>query len=300
MKKLADWRTKHKEKLAKALLSEPTQTTIGRPIKPTGVVLIMGDRRSGKSVTAFSIMEYFHDKKGINGAVCYPQMNKKLRRLQIAHTIAHELAHKVTYMDATQLHEKAAEELLIKWGFGEESEAVKYDRPISESEGFRIGSDWAREQDDLSRFDEFYDEWNEGRLSDRRTDELIDMTNIMSILDDRGLRNPESEETTVSQANQPLDQGGVDKGIIWGIMSVLRERKTKAAVPKALKETARAEFEEHLERINSELDKLARLVDYCPAGRDRAIELVTAVVVTLRELEKGNKRGPRSISIPPL
>jgi hypothetical protein len=81
MKKLADWRTKHKEKLAKALLSEPTQTTIGRLIKPTGVVLIMGDRRSGKSVTAFSIMEYFHDKKGIKGAVCYPQMNKKLRRL---------------------------------------------------------------------------------------------------------------------------------------------------------------------------------------------------------------------------
>jgi len=81
MKRLADWRTRHKEKLAKELLSEPTQTTIGRLIKPTGVALIMGDRRSGKSVLAFFIMEYFHDKKGIQGAVCYPQMNRKLRRL---------------------------------------------------------------------------------------------------------------------------------------------------------------------------------------------------------------------------
>jgi hypothetical protein len=78
---LADWRIRHKEKRAKALLSEPTQTTIGRLIKPTGVALIMGDRRSGKSVLAFFIMEYFHDKKGIKGAVCYPQMNRKLRRL---------------------------------------------------------------------------------------------------------------------------------------------------------------------------------------------------------------------------
>jgi hypothetical protein len=81
IKRLADWRIRHKEKLAKALLSEPTQTTIGRLIKPTGVALIMGDRRSGKSVLAFFIMEYFHDKKGIKGAVCYPQMNRKLRRL---------------------------------------------------------------------------------------------------------------------------------------------------------------------------------------------------------------------------
>jgi len=81
MKRLSDWRTKHKEKLAKALLSEPTLTTMLRLIRPQGVVLIMGDRRSGKSVLAFKIMEEMHDKKGIKGAVCYPQMNKKLRRL---------------------------------------------------------------------------------------------------------------------------------------------------------------------------------------------------------------------------
>ena len=49
IKRLADWRIRHKEKLAKALLSEPTQTTIGRLIKPTGVALIMGDRRSGRA-----------------------------------------------------------------------------------------------------------------------------------------------------------------------------------------------------------------------------------------------------------
>lgn len=80
-KKLAHWRTKHRERIAKAVLSKPTVTTMGRLLKSVGVILIMGDRRAGKSGLAFKIQEHFHDKKGLPGAVCYPHTNRKLRRL---------------------------------------------------------------------------------------------------------------------------------------------------------------------------------------------------------------------------
>jgi hypothetical protein len=81
MKKLATWRTKHKERIAKSVLSKPIATTLGRLLKATGVILVMGDRRAGKSALAFAIMAYFHLKKGLPGAVCYPHVNRKLRRL---------------------------------------------------------------------------------------------------------------------------------------------------------------------------------------------------------------------------
>ena len=81
VKKLAQWRNRHKERWAKALLSSPIQTTMRRIVRPEGVLLIMGSRRSGKTGLAMEIMDDFHDRKNIPGAVCYPQEHKKLKKL---------------------------------------------------------------------------------------------------------------------------------------------------------------------------------------------------------------------------
>jgi hypothetical protein len=52
-----------------------------RIIRTEGVILIMGSRRSGKTGLAMEIMDDLHTRKGIPGAVCYPQHHKKLKRL---------------------------------------------------------------------------------------------------------------------------------------------------------------------------------------------------------------------------
>lgn len=79
--KLKAWQKNHKEQIARALLSPPKRTTIGKILKPTGVTLVMGDRRGGKSVVAYKIAEYFHEKKGLPCCALYPHINRHLRRL---------------------------------------------------------------------------------------------------------------------------------------------------------------------------------------------------------------------------
>ena len=42
------------------------------------------------------------------------------QELLIVHTIAHELAHKITFRQNAALNEKLAEDLIVEWGFGKE------------------------------------------------------------------------------------------------------------------------------------------------------------------------------------
>jgi hypothetical protein len=56
-----------------------------------------------------------------------------------------------------------AEKLLMKWGFGEELDAVRYDQVIAETEDYKIGYKWARSQNKsylLQHFGLYFDEWN--------------------------------------------------------------------------------------------------------------------------------------------
>ncbi len=92
---------------------------------------------------------------------------------QIIHTIAHELAHKVIGKGESGLYEKEAEELLVKWGFQEEVQKVNYARTWLEGGGYKIGYEWASKQPDLSQFEEFYTEWDEGKLDEDRWEEFI-------------------------------------------------------------------------------------------------------------------------------
>lgn len=80
-KRLKAWQTKHKEAWAKALLSDPEPTTIPKVIKSEGVYLIMGGRRKGKTALAMEIMDTMHRRKGLPGAVVYPQNPQRLQAL---------------------------------------------------------------------------------------------------------------------------------------------------------------------------------------------------------------------------
>jgi len=99
----------------------------------------------------------------------------------IVHAIAHEIAHKIRGVRETELDEMETEKLLCSWRFETESKAVPNVKAISESEGLRIGYEWAN-QNDLTNFQEFSDECKDGRLSSERLDELCRAADIFSIL----------------------------------------------------------------------------------------------------------------------
>ena len=158
----------------------------------------------------------------------------KLPEVSIIHCIAHEFAHKVAESDTTDLCEKEAEELLLTWGFEEESKAVNYDRPILESEGYKIGYEWARRQkeEDLDEFERFYHEWNEDRLTRERFDLLHYAADTSSIIEEmltfEEVKEEEKEGTeTIPEKDVYIDEGVLDKGIIWGIMGYLKEKKER-------------------------------------------------------------------------
>ena len=92
---------------------------------------------------------------------------------QIIHTIASEIAHHISKKEGTHVSEREVDDLLIKWGFEKEVEAVRYDLMITKSKEYRIGYDWAKKQDvdDLiQHFGLFFDQWNDkglGRLTNK-------------------------------------------------------------------------------------------------------------------------------------
>jgi hypothetical protein len=80
----------------------------------------------------------------------------------------------------------------------------------------------------LSDFEEFYQEWDEEILSDKRLEELIYTSDIMSICDQLGLVG-ESFDIPKIEEGTKLYPGDIffDKGIIWGIMSFLKAKRSK-------------------------------------------------------------------------
>jgi len=92
---------------------------------------------------------------------------------QLIHTIASEIAHYVSNKRKTGLGSKDIDDLLLQWGFEKEVEAVRYDHAISESEGYKIGYEWAKKQNHdylMQHFGLYFDQWNDegmGRLSNK-------------------------------------------------------------------------------------------------------------------------------------
>ncbi len=178
----------------------------------------------------------------------------------IIYVIVHELAHKVAKEGKTGLDEKEAEELLHTWGFEKESEAVNYLKPIWESEGYKIGYEWAEKQEDLSAFEEYYHEWNEGRLTGERLEMLWYIADATSMLvKEMGAENKES----IPEENIFLDDElRMERGVIWGIMGVLKERKER--LKKRFSHKSGEDevfFIETLEKVSSECNKLWNSID---------------------------------------
>jgi hypothetical protein len=95
---------------------------------------------------------------------------------QIIHTIAYEIAHYILKHEKIHVSEEKVNEVLMKWGFYKEIEASRCDQEISQSQGFRIGYDWAKKQNYdylMQHFGLYFDQWNDkglGRLSDNEFD----------------------------------------------------------------------------------------------------------------------------------
>jgi len=152
---------------------------------------------------------------------------------KIIYTIVYEIAHKILKRGEAETYGEKIEELLAIWGFKNEVDDAKYERPILESEGYQIGNGWARRQKDLSKFEEFYNEWNEGQLSGERLEELLYVADTFSILYKTGFFEGKSvnlvdeDDFLEIPKDATFDNGSLNKGIVWGVMGFLKEKKRK-------------------------------------------------------------------------
>lgn len=143
------------------------------------------------------------------------------------------IAHKIAKRGETDLNEREAEELLVKWGFKKEVDETKSGRPILESEGYQIGYEWAKKQKDLSKFEEFYNEWNDGRLSKERLEELLYVADPFSILyemgffEGKGVNFIDEDDFLEIPKDAAFDNGSLNKDIVWGVIGFLKEKKRK-------------------------------------------------------------------------
>jgi hypothetical protein len=109
---------------------------------------------------------------------------------QIIHTIASEIAHHILKKEGTHVSERKVDDLLIKWGFVKEIEAVRYDQVISKLKEYKLGYNWAKKQDTddlMQHFGLFFDQWNDkglGRLSSKELNMPNRKVETGSILED--------------------------------------------------------------------------------------------------------------------
>lgn len=78
--RLKRWREKKSEEYARAILSVPRQTSLYSVIPFPGVVMIMGDIRSGKTGCAHEISYLMHQKRDLPAILHVPRANEKLRK----------------------------------------------------------------------------------------------------------------------------------------------------------------------------------------------------------------------------
>jgi len=138
----------------------------------------------------------------------------------LIYAIAHEVARHVIGECNAEAVEKRVEELLVEWGFEEELEAFRDDTVIADSEGYKIGYEWARRQSRdyvLRHFGLYFHEWDEKglrRMSKERL-HLLQSQAATAVAEGGG-----SAEREVTGSALPRNEA-----IIAGIMAAVKEIK---------------------------------------------------------------------------
>jgi hypothetical protein len=182
--------------------------------------------------------QYYDFEKPVKDLVILNDKILSQPEFEIIHTIAHEIAHWIRGIGKPALFEKEAEELLIEWGFKKEVEAVSYSKPILESGGYKMGYEWAKKNRNsyaIELAQEFLDKWDKGKLSTGDYDELYYHIDPASIADKMGFAE-QARPTTIEEMEQFYEEhkedkkvlfndGSFDKGIVWGVMNFIKERR---------------------------------------------------------------------------
>jgi predicted SprT family Zn-dependent metalloprotease len=141
--------------------------------------------------------------------------------------LAHEIAHTVLAQSEPDPAENAIEDLLIEWGFVKEVEAMRYDRTVARSEGYRAGYNWALRQNKdylMQHFSLYFDEWNEkglGSLSREQLQTLDRQTEIGSILVDATRAN--ALDFIESEKENAQTGVSVRQAFLTGILTAVKE-----------------------------------------------------------------------------
>jgi len=78
--KLKQWRRTHEENYAETILSTPKKVSLFSALPFPGVVLIMGDRRMGKTALAHEAADLFHKRRNIPAVIHMPNVPEPIRR----------------------------------------------------------------------------------------------------------------------------------------------------------------------------------------------------------------------------
>ena len=146
---------------------------------------------------------------------------------QLIHTIASEIAYYVLNKRKNGLRSKDIDDLLLQWGFEKEVEAVRLDRILCDSEGYKIGYEWAKKQNRdylMQHFGLYYDQWNDeglGSLSSKEFDmhnrevESNPILGDVLPLNSRGFVESDNGKIPDSLSNR--------KAVLAGILTAVKE-----------------------------------------------------------------------------
>ena len=124
------------------------------------------------------------------------------------------------------MNEEHIEKLLKKWGAKETLDHKNTPLPALVALGYKIGQQWAgRQKRDnlLSRFEAFYKDWTNDRLTKERYKLLYEELKPASVIAEMSdTLNPALADPHVAAAM--LEHFHLfEKGIVWGIMSAIRD-----------------------------------------------------------------------------
>jgi len=181
-----------------------------------------------------SVGRYYQFEREIESIVVLNEKILNFPESAVIYIIVYGIAHKIKKKGEEEIYGEEMEELLAKWGFKNEVDRAKYERPILESEGYQIGNGWARKQKDLSKYEEFYNEWNEVQLSGERLEEFLYVADTFSVLYETRFFEGESvnfadeDDFLIIPKDATFDNAFLSKGIVWGVMGFLKEKRRKA------------------------------------------------------------------------